>query len=197
MGTAIFGLVLLGLIPIAAYLLADHFPQQATRQTEYAGIRLGSSPEEVIYIKGYPPTVLAEDTNSQWKDSLLNIETAKLPQGKSVNDYRYWVWGTDRNSYILVEFTNLQVASIQCYSADKLSRCPPIAGVRDGTSERDAISKLGSKSEQKFQGPAKSISYPELGIRLHLTQEQVYMLQVSSTKATGLLVPNPPETKKH
>src|SRR5262245_61539470 len=33
----------------------EWFPPQLGRQTQYAGLKLGISPQEVMYIKGYPP----------------------------------------------------------------------------------------------------------------------------------------------
>ena len=79
--------------------------------------------------------------------------------------------------------------AIQCYSEDKAYRCPPLAGVRDGDSEQVAVRKLGP-GEQKLQDLNKSIFYTELGVRLYLEKEQVYLMQVAYKTIIGLLVPD-------
>ena len=37
------------------------FPETLDRQTHYAGLSFGTKPDEVMYIKGYPHSVIAED----------------------------------------------------------------------------------------------------------------------------------------
>ena len=63
-----------------------------TRQTEYAGLRLGMSPDEVMYTKGYPPTVLEQPKAGKLGGNYFDqfnsvIETTKLPTGKRVQVY--------------------------------------------------------------------------------------------------------------
>jgi len=46
------------------------------------------SQDEVLYIKGNPPTVLAEEVSDpKMKGFFLVVETNKLEKGKSVRDY--------------------------------------------------------------------------------------------------------------
>jgi hypothetical protein len=70
------------------------------------------------------------------------------------------------------------VIRINCYSVDMDADCPPIGGVRDGTSEQDALRKLGSPAEQSIDGVIKTLRFPHLGVRLRLRQEQVFSLGV-------------------
>jgi hypothetical protein len=50
--------------------------------------------------------------------------------------------------------------------------------VADGTSEQDALRKLGGPAEQRIDGVTKQIRFPNLGVNLRLKQERVYMLEV-------------------
>lgn len=175
----VLGLVALTAVSIGGYYVWENIPTPVTRQTEYAGVRLGMSPDEVMYVKGYPPTVLTSKPGDEWKDFFLVVETSKLEKGKKVTDYRNWGFKT-YESELTVAFdeARTKVAVIRCFSNDKRSRCPAIAGVQDGDSEQTVIRKLGPKHEQRIEGVTKSIVWPDLGIRLHLTTEEVFMLDV-------------------
>src|SRR5215204_3815114 len=76
------GLVLLSVLVGTGAYLYEEVPIPVGRQTEYAGIRLGMSQDEVLYIKGYPPAVLGEEVSDpQLKDFYLVLETSKLEKG--------------------------------------------------------------------------------------------------------------------
>jgi len=175
------GVVLLGVVAGAGVYLYKQIPTAVSRQTGYAGIRLGMSQDEVLYIKGYPPTVLAEEVSDpQLKGFFLVLETSKLEKGKSVGDYRHWSY-KEHYRNINIAFSDARtVVAIQCFSDDKLGRCPAIAGIEDGDHETKALRMLGNNPQAKISGITKSLTYPELGVQLHLTKEQVYMLEVSS-----------------
>lgn len=113
--------------------------------------------------------------DSEWKGFLKNIETKNLEKGKRVTDYRHWVYG---NITIIFNETRKAVIEVDCYSSDKLNRCPPLGGVVDGDSEQEAIHKLGNADTAKIEGVAKTMLYSKLGIRLILTTEQVYYLGI-------------------
>jgi hypothetical protein len=54
----------LTLLALAAIIGGVYFWNQLpVPQTEYAGIRIGMTPDEVMYIKGFPPTVFGELSN--------------------------------------------------------------------------------------------------------------------------------------
>jgi hypothetical protein len=165
---------------IGGLYLWNHLPP-VTRQTEYAGLRLGIGPDEVIYIKGFPPTVLGEvKTEGDWIGSEPVIDTSKLEKGKNVQDYREWQYeGYNSRVDITFNLEKTAVVVIQCYSNDRLSRCPPILGISDGDSEKTVVDKLGVPAISRIEGVAKYISYPNLGISLFLTKEQVYMLGIN------------------
>ena len=53
-----------------AVVIVDHLQTSIKPQQEYAGLRVGTSPEEVIYIKGYPRDVLGGDIKEgEFRDS--------------------------------------------------------------------------------------------------------------------------------
>lgn len=159
-----------------AHYWDELFPTQLGRQTQYAGLKLGMSPQEVMYIKGEPPTVQEEDEARKF---LWDTKTKELKQGKTVSDFKYWSYDQYK-SRLDIQFNNERTAvvDIRCYSEDKFERCPSIGSVKDGTSEQDAHRKLGGSAEQRIEGVTKVLRFPRLGVKLSLTQEQVYMLEI-------------------
>jgi hypothetical protein len=172
---------LFGAACVGAVYVWDWLPTPVTRQTEYVGLRLGMPPDEVMYVKGYPPVVLAEEVNDPaWKGFFSVIETKSLENGKSVKDYRNWSYNAvESNLNVAFNDSMTAVTAIQCYSSDMLARCPELVGVRDGAIERDVLRRLGKPSQSKIEGVTKSMTYDDLGIKLWLEKEQVYMLEIS------------------
>ncbi len=174
---------LIATIAIAQYW-DDFFPQKLRRQTQYAGLKIGMSPQEVMYIKGYPPTVLGEEVDPQWKGFLKIIKSNELEKGKVVTDYRHWSYDQYKHN-INVEFDKQRNAliAIRCYSEDKLSRRPSVGNVTDGTREQEALRRLRSAAEQRIDGVSKALRFPELGLKLTLTKEEVYIVEVYDQKS--------------
>jgi hypothetical protein len=77
---------------------------------------------------------------------------------------------------------SITVITIECYSNDRLRRCPSVAGVSDGDSEQRVIRKLGAPDASRITGVTKSLNYRTLGLRLILTKEQVYGLAIHDPK---------------
>jgi hypothetical protein len=116
---------------------------QLERQTQYAGLRLGMSPQEVMYIKGYPPAVFGEESTEGWSKPIKPIKTDKLEKDKKVTDYTVWFYEQYKYS-IGVVFNDKRTAltRIICHSDDGFDHCPSIASVSDGTSEWVVLHKL-------------------------------------------------------
>jgi hypothetical protein len=154
------------------------------QQTEYAGLRLGMSPDEVMYIKGYPPQVLGEpDKDGEWKGDRPVIATNQLQKGKRVEDYDIWSYENDQSRIdVIFNPEKTTVIAIECYSNDRLRRCPSVAGVSDGDSEQQVIRKLGPPDASYIMGITKSLNYRTLGLILKLTKEQVYWLAIHDPK---------------
>jgi hypothetical protein len=168
-------------------------------QTEYAGLRLGISPDEVMHIKGYPPAVVGEVPEdpppSGWSGPVITTKTL-LGNEKRPQDYQVWAYWNGDRSRIDVTFNPEMTAviAIRCFSDDLLQRCPSIAGVSDGDFESKVIRKLGSPDTSKIKGINKALYYSTLGIQLALTKKeerkrglitqperpmQVYMLRIT------------------
>jgi len=154
------------------------------RQTEYAGLRLGVSPDEVLYVKGYPAVVLVTDAPAS-EDNPSVVRTSDLEIGKRVQDYQYWGYeDDDRNITVVFNPEKTAVFAIRCYSRDRLGRCPSIAGVFDGDSEQEVIRKLGLPDSSPIRDGNKFLRYDSIGITLvELAREQVYGLRVRSVSS--------------
>src|SRR5437870_4308170 len=81
---AVLALVLITAAIIGGVELWNRLPATVTPQTEYAGLRIGMTPDDVMYIKGYPPEVFGELSNEGW---LPVIKTTELEKGRRVEDY--------------------------------------------------------------------------------------------------------------
>jgi hypothetical protein len=174
--------VLTGAVTGGLYVWS-RLPANIYPQTEYAGLRLGISPDEVMYIKGYPPEVLgAAAKEDEWPGQPV-IDTKNLETGQRIQDYKDWAY-EDSFNRIDVTFNaeKTGVVKIGCYSNDRHRRCPPIFGVADGDSEQDVILKLGPPGTSQITGVTKVISYPNVGIELWLSKERVYMLGINDRK---------------
>jgi hypothetical protein len=175
----LFSILILVVGSAAVIALANYwdeiFPVQVGPQTQYAGLKLGMSPQDVMYVKGYPPTVLEEDADVAWKV----VKTSELAKGKQATDYRHWSY-EQYKSNLNIKFNKerSEVVAISCYSEDKLTRCPLIGNVSDGTSEKDVFRKLAAQAEQRMEGVSKQLRFPSLGVKLWLTKEEVYMLAI-------------------
>jgi hypothetical protein len=161
----------------------SRLPPILTRQTEYEGLRLGIGPDEVIYIKGWPPVVYGDlQTEGDWNGSQPVIETDKLEKGKTVRDYGQWAYeGNHSRVDITFNPEKTAIIAVQCCSHDKLSRRSPILGVRDGDTEKTVIEKLGAPAISRIEQITKYMSYPNLGVNLFLVKEQVYMIGINDT----------------
>jgi len=146
------------------------FPVKLGRQTEYAGLRLGMSRDEVRYVKGMPPSVVTKDFDV--------LKSSELPNGRTINDYPLWVY-EGHEHYIHAAFgVGVTVRSIACVSLDMIYRCPPIGDAQDGRSEAELLHSLGAPSKSEIKDATKSLEYNDLGIEFKLKKEKVYRLLV-------------------
>ena len=179
---AVLTLIVIGAALIFAAQYWDQiFPIKLGRQTEYAGLRLGMTRDEVKYIKGFPANVVTDDKEGPWQ-SFGVIKSSELPKGKTVNDYPLWSYeGGYKQSYHVGFGRGSTVLSIACYSEDKSYRCPAIGDVKDGTSEAEMLRKLGTPIKSTITGVTKSVEYNDIGVGFKLEKETVYYLLVGKT----------------
>src|SRR5262245_20197615 len=144
------------------------------KQTEYAGLRLGTTMAEAKHVKGVPTTVL-EVEQTGWK-TMIAID--ELEQGKEIEDYNEWSYEGIGHRIALV-FDKNKVIAIECYSEDRLGRCPALGGIRDGDSEQELFRKFGHRNTISVHGFRKMVQYPNVGAVFYLAQETVYMLGIN------------------
>jgi hypothetical protein len=154
------------------------FPLQT--QTEYAGLRLGMSMEEVNYVNGIPDAVLGpleEEGEFEGWQTIINVKD--FDKRQHVEEFDDWSFDQplrridltfDKDKHLLI--------AIQCYSSDRNGRCPAIGGIKDGNSEQSILDKLGKPNISKIEGISKQIDYTTLGVQFYLTQQTVYLLGI-------------------
>jgi hypothetical protein len=162
----------------------NQIPWPVPQQTEYARIKVGSTPDEVNYIKGAPSSVLGDlNKDPAWPGWQEIIEVPKIEKGKSFRDYQEWSWA-EHTSRIDVTFDpdKKGVIAVQCFSSDKRSSCPYIEGIGDGSREDEVIKRFGEPDTSKITGSTRRLTYKKLGAFFALEQQVVYMLGVHDPK---------------
>jgi hypothetical protein len=188
---ALIALIILSSVATGGLYFWKQLPPTIAPQTEYADIRLGMAPDEVLSVNGSPPAVYGEaEKEGKWRGFQPIIETKNLEEGKVIQDYRVWSY-EQRSNHIDVTFNaeKTAVVAIVCYSTDRQGRCPSIGGVKDGDSKPEVVRKLGTPGTSRTQQGLRNmntmefITYPKSGIELWLgKEERVYMLGINDPK---------------
>ena len=151
------------------------------KQTEYAGLRLEMTMAETKYVKGVPTNVLEVEQAGQWQGWKTTIAINELEKGKKIEDYNEWSY-EGIGHRIALFFEKNKLIAIECYSEDRLGRCPALVGIRDGDSEQELFRKFGHRNTISIHGFIKMVRYPNVGAVFYLTQEAVYMLGINDTR---------------
>jgi hypothetical protein len=176
------GLIVLAALGAGAVFVWNNRP--VSQQTEYGGLTIGISPDEVIYRKGSPPAVMDELSNEPGYEGWQKlIEAANVEKGKTVKDYNEWSYQEGRNR-LDVTFNKERTAliAVSCFSSDRASRCPTIEGINDGDSEDQVLRKFGSPDSSKLEGVTKTLYYSKIGVSFTLEKQHVYMLGINDPR---------------
>ena len=188
---AIFVIIAAAASIIAGFSFLESTPPKLARQTDYAGLRLGMSPIEVIYAKDTPHAVSQREEIVEFNsnDDIPKVDLQlKLEAGKAISDYRHWDYQMTHPTSGIVErlldvnFNSDRTAlvTIRCIAYDDFyGRCPSIAGVIDGSTEQDVIQRLGPPNSTEIKSGIKVLTYRTLGIGLRLRKERVYLLSIT------------------
>jgi hypothetical protein len=181
-GVFVLLLVVIAVLVGGGFYLWSNLP--VGQQAHYAGLEIGNSPEEVMYRKGSPPTVFGELNNETGFEGWQRlIDTTKLEKGKTIQDYGEWSYSLP-SGRIDVTFSTDKTAviAIQCFSSDRLSRCPTLAGITDGDREEEVVRIFGAPDSSRISGVTKTLAYRKIGVSFTLEQQKVYMLGINDLK---------------
>jgi hypothetical protein len=143
-----------------------------TKQTEYAGLRLGMTMKEVLYERGNPTAVWGPvEKEGDWQPEIM---TAELKKNESVKDSQSWTYFAP-NSWISLEFdaATKSLVEIGCWSDKGTGECPPLFGLRDGTTEENLIARLGQPNRELFDNEIKTMEFDHFGVRYYLRRKKV------------------------
>ena len=189
--TAVALVALAGLVVFAIIQRRDR--EDRERQlASYYGIKLGSSKNEVGYALGYPAEVqgpfgpdpkggkyLVSNSLKLTKAGEIEGTPPSLPPGSALQKYNEWHYrfGLDIVS-VTFEPTNGTAIQVTCTKEGGLwgSKCRPILGVSNGSSETQVVDALGTPQQQSITGIFKTMTYPSLGLTFMLTEGRVYLL---------------------
>ena len=168
--------VVLPVLGFAAWLGYEYWDSRPRPVTQYYGINLGDSKEDVLYEKGTPVDVEEDPTKDEQFRTI--VEVKDIPAGKSINDYHYWVYHGERDSRdpdVTVKFSRQtqRVVSVACYTF--LSPyCPSLLGAGEGTSEEWFYKTLGPPSRTTLENSVKTIEYAKFNVSYMLTKKEAY-----------------------
>jgi hypothetical protein len=156
----------------------------------YGGITLGETMQSLLYRKGEPAVLLVRARDSYGNMSYLAIFPSfglgtkqGVPNGKTVMDYDRWAFNQDdKTPEYTVAFRDKKVSEIDCANDNK---CPPLLGVRTGTTERNLLSTLGQPTAVETRLYDRYITYSDLGVEFILRQERVYYFKKIPPRAGG------------
>jgi hypothetical protein len=168
-----------------------HRPVQ---QTSYYGVALSDGKSEVQYKLSVPPRVVAKpemNPNDEWSrfPSVYDVDgdpatdKSALPRGQNFSSFDTWSYAvpSDPGGHLDVAFDpeTKKVREVACYSSTvQPGSCNSAAGINIGDSEDRVRSALGQPSSENLSGVAKALTYDKLNIRLYLTKQKVYMINV-------------------
>jgi hypothetical protein len=158
--------------------------------SEYQGISLGSSKDEVWYSLGVPYEVLfpleeMKEIKGFWQRFATKEEIKKAPNGeKGFNTWQY-----EKKGYrIDINFDPLtgKVNQIGCYVSHgewtDVTACR-VNGIGALDSEDRVIDILGKPSSSSISGLTKELLYPNLNMKIILKQKSVYYIIVSQNQS--------------
>lgn len=162
----------------------NYFQNLPREQTGYAGLELGMSMPEALYIKGHPNSVVSTEplllkgTSSKFYRVYALKELADRKE--SEQDYYTWQYELDSETRISIYFDDEKsVNAIFCFSKS-LAVCPSLLNIRDGHSENRIKSYLGSPDKANIDPDSgvKTIEYEHFNVRFYLKKKTVYRLGV-------------------
>ena len=167
----------------AAFYGYGEYQAMPRRQDAYAGIKLGATMAEVLYLRGFPSAVLVEAEKSDQlpEGFYTNVALADIPKGKKVEDYEMWDYtsGTaDGRLSLAFNDATRKVRLIACYSVSDRYACPPILGISPQDNEEKILGKLGAPTTQALSGVVKTLEYGQYRARFFLEKTKVYWMQV-------------------
>jgi hypothetical protein len=134
----------------------DRWEKRPYKLTEYNGIKLGATEAEVEYALG----------------------AAQKDTREPATDYVTWTYGEGTKRLIAVSFKRMdrKVHSILCLGGSW--ECPPVFGLRDGSTEAAVLDTLGPPSREEIREGTKIMYYPNYNVSFSLAKKSVFGIEV-------------------
>jgi hypothetical protein len=182
------GIALISLAAIAIFIALLSIPKRVEKQMNYAGLRLGATADEVLYIKGPPSKVGEMITEGFTVGSIMLTKIKDIPSGRKIKDYRYWDydslrrWNLPYSSHkldlVFLADGNKRLTRVSYYSVGEFGECPDLEEITNGTGEETLLSRFGPPSSADLQGLAKIIECRDIGAIFFLQKQKVYVLGI-------------------
>jgi hypothetical protein len=185
------------LLGAAAYegrdTMAVFWRDRPVQQTAYYGVDISDGKSEVEYKLGVPPNVVGpvDESQSGWRRAAPvydvsadpSKDTNAMPHGRDFVSFDEWSYSvpSDPGGHLSIMFDpeTKKVREIGCFSSSVTrGSCNGAAGVNVGDNEADVKSNLGAPMSEELSGVSKSLTYSKLNVKLYLTKQKVYMIEI-------------------
>jgi hypothetical protein len=168
---------LLVMVVLGTVLGYDHYEQYQRKKprlaTEYAGVKLGETRQQLLYALGEPVQIELSDMPRQEhvageREKLMAASAWWYSIRTNPAVQRIAVFGKESQS----------VSLIVCFS-DGYADCPELFGLRDGSREEEVLEHLGPADKEEVTDSIKVLVYNKLNAQFYLRQKVVYGVQVA------------------
>lgn len=173
------------IILVIGYSYYVNIPREIT---EYEGLKLDITAEEVFYRKGVPRMA----SGMKDKDDVLHIigfrsdeavkaeESNPTEYSKNIFKHTTWYYGKDKNISLVLKFDkpNGHLQEITCNSKIEYS-CEMVNGIGINSTEDQVKKTFGKPSKEIINGLIKTIQYEKYNTEFSLEKEKVYGIKIA------------------
>jgi hypothetical protein len=185
---AIAAIVALGALAVWLVVLRrPQAPVEAIRPhavSTYDGVGLGMTMQEVIAAKGVPPTVYGPTEVKNGVAVQEPVHVSSADAGAMAARHDDWWTYKESGARLDVYFASSsnKVGKITCTARTGDGACPPLFGIRIGSSRRDIVSALGSPDlEDAGPGLQITMSYQRYALEFVLARGKLTQIGVVKT----------------
>jgi hypothetical protein len=173
LGLSILGTPFIIWLCIIGYNKYENYPLKITEMTEYGGIKLGDTDEQVRFLKGDP----IDQFSKRYEKYQIDRKKVPISITKTSDLGIFWQY-----ELIEVEFTKDKIVKgINCFCIKDcyVYSCPTVFSIAIGSSYSDIVNVLGNPPFHKNNEYGnRFLKYPQYNIYFSLRKNEVYNLGI-------------------
>ena len=186
------GLLMIGAVvgSLVTVVFTDEFSERlqatifgAVAVTQYQGIRLGMTMDEVRYVNGLADEYFDQNDVLDWGGKMI-VSRDQVGKGhykdKSDSDFHEWSWTKAARVDVAFNKETMRVEQIGCYDSKRSGECA-IYGLKTGDREEKVEAYLGQADSKKIdKSGVLTMDYKRLNLRLWLVRKEIYMIAITN-----------------